>query len=97
MSAAVHNGHNMIPAWIHDPVRAQGGHRFGASVHEGLELRFEAHFLDPLTFGVLAFNAIHGWSITLTSKVTFTISTRNQQRGFGIMLKSPHIGRFLTS
>ena len=26
LSATVHNGHNMIPAWIHDPVRAQGRH-----------------------------------------------------------------------
>ena len=26
LCTAIHNGHNMIPAWIHDPVRAQGRH-----------------------------------------------------------------------
>ena len=70
MSAPVDDGHNMIPAWIHDPVGAQGGHGFGAGIHKSLELCFEAHLLDPLPFSVLTFNAIHGKSITLSCKVT---------------------------
>ena len=59
LSAPVDDGHNVIPAWIHDPVSAKRGHGFGAGVHEGFELRFEADLLDPLPSCIKPLDAIH--------------------------------------